>query len=198
MPNSELTHLIESKFAETNQNIASLQTALRDDVTTINTKLDSHHSRIEKIEDELRTTVNNTTLEEIQLQLEQLKQDRLRNNLRLTGLPPIAFDDPVETIMRIDSLLEIGLLPSDFSVYADRNKSSLIVSFGNYAHKRIVINQLQHRKSLLAEELFPAISSNSNIYANDQLTPYFAKLFQAAWQAKKMASSHRHRVLVAA
>lgn len=85
----------------------------------------------------------------------------------------------------IGDILQLDLLPSDFTVYVDRNKSSLIVSFANHLHKRSVMNALHQRKSLLAEEIYPKIQSNANIYANDQLTPYFAKLFQYAWQAKK-------------
>lgn len=85
----------------------------------------------------------------------------------------------------IDEILQLNLIPSDFTVYADRNKSSLIVSFAAQSHKRMLMNALQQRKSLLAEENFPSIESNSNIYANDQLTSYFASIFQAAWKAKK-------------
>lgn len=129
-------------------------------------------------------------MDEIKIQIEMLKQDRLRNNIRLTGLPAIAFDNPTETVFAIDSVLQLSLIPSDFTVYADKHKSSLIISFANYSHKRTFMSSLQQRKSLLAEEVFPSIKSNSNIFANDQLTPYYAKLFQAAWQAKKDGHIH--------
>lgn len=184
----EETHaikLIEDKFAETNKNIENIQSTLQNEIADINTNITNHTNRIEKIETEIEAINNDKQLDEIRLQLELIKQDRLRNNIRLTGLPPVAFEDPVDTIMQIESVLKIGLIASDFTAYADRHKSSLIVSFSSHTFKRMFTNELHSRKSLLVEEVFPSIQSNSNIYSNDQLTPYFAKIFQAAWQAKK-------------
>lgn len=181
----QVLQLIEKKFDETNKKIESIQTTLQTDIATIHTDLGQHNDRITSIERDLRSIKESSQIDELKIQIETLKQDRLRNNVRLTGLPPIAFDDPIDTVFGIDSILQLGLIPSDFTAYADRNKSSLIISFGSHSLKRTFMNSLQQRKSLLAEEVFPTLQSNSNIYANDQLTPYFAKLFQAAWQAKK-------------
>lgn len=181
----QIKELIKSNFEQTNKKIESIQTALQTDISTIHTNLGQHNDRITSIEQTLGSLQENSQIDDIKIQIETLKQERLRNNIRLTGLPPIAFNDPTDTVMGIEDVLQLGLIPSDFTVYADRNKSSLIISFANHPHKRIFMNALQQRKSLLAEEIFPAIQSSSNIYANDQLTPYFAQLFQAAWQAKK-------------
>lgn len=180
-----LIKLIEEKFAETNKNISSIQSSINTEIANLRSGLDTHTDRIEKIENELQSINKSNEINELQLQIEFLNQDRLRNNVRLTELPPIAFDDPVDTVMSIDNVLQLDLIPSDFTAYADRHKSSLIVSFASYAHKRLLINLLQQRKALLVEEIFPSIKSNSNIYVNDQLTPHFAKIFQSAWQAKK-------------
>lgn len=139
---------------------------------------------IKAIENELQSIKETSQIDEIKLQIESLKQNRPRNNIRLTGLPPIAFDNPIDTVFSIDNILNSGLIPSDFTVYADRNKSSLIISFANYSHKRTFMSALQQRKSLLAEEVFSATESSSNTYFNDQLTPYFANLFQSAWRSK--------------
>lgn len=181
----KVVNLIEKNFEETNKKIELLQASLQSDIAYIHTNVSQHNDRITTIEHELTSIKNSSQLDEIKIQVETLKQDRLRTNIRLTGLPTIAFDDPIETVFSIDNILQIGLIPSDFSVYADRNKSSLIISFSNYSLKRTFMSLLQQRKSLLAEEVFPAIESSSNIYANDQLPSYFAELFQSAWQAKK-------------
>lgn len=181
----QLKNLIESKFDETNGKIESMKTALQTDINTIRTSLAQHNDRITSIEQKLSSIDDDTQIDEIRIQIELLKQDRLRNNIRLTGLPPVAFEDPTETVFAIDSILNLNLVPSDIIVYADRNKSSLIVSFASHTHKRMIMNALQQRKSLLAEEIFTSIDSKSNIFANDQLTPYFANIFQAAWKAKK-------------
>lgn len=178
-----LTKLIHEKFNETNNKIESIQSSLSTDLATVHTSLEQHDSRIKAIENENITKANE--IDTIKAELEILKQDRLRNNIRLTGLPPMGFDDPMATVLAIDRILNLGLLPTDISVYADRHKSSLIVSFASYSLKRSYMNALQQRRSLLVEEVFPSIQSQSNIYANDQLTPYFANLFQLAWKAKK-------------
>lgn len=178
-----LTQLIQEKFNETNNKIESIQSTLSSDLTTVHTNLEQHDSRIKAIESENITKANE--LDTIKAELEILKQDRLRNNIRLTGLPPMGFDDPMATVLAIDRILNLSLLPTDVNVYADRHKSSLIVSFASYSLKRSYMNALQQRRSLLVEEIFPSIQSQSNIYANDQLTPYFANLFQLAWKAKK-------------
>lgn len=177
----QIKKLIETNFEETNKKIESLQTTLKTDIVTINTNLSHHNDRIASIEQELCSIKEDKQIDEIKVQIEMLKQDRLRNNIRLTGLPPTAFDDPNDTVFAIDNILQLGLIPSDFTAYADRNKSSLIVSFANHPHKRLFMNTLQQRKSLLVEEIFPSIQSNSNVYANDQLTLYFAQLFHMAW-----------------
>lgn len=186
----KITNLIEKNFGETNKKLESLQSTLENDIATIRTDLGQHNDRITTIEQDIRAIQESSRFNEIEIQIEMLKQDRLRNNIRLTGLPPIAFDNPTETVIAIDGILHLSLMPSDFTVYADKHKSSLMISFANYSHKRSFMSSLQQRKSLLAEEVFPSIQSNANIFANDQLTPYFAKLFQAAWQAKKEGRIH--------
>lgn len=184
--NDTLINLIEERFAQTNKNIESMQSTIKKDIAIIQAEAEKNSNRFANVESEL-CKVKSTTdqLDEMRLNIESLKQDRLRNNLRLTGLPPVAFENTNKTIMQIKAVLKLGIIPSDFIVYSDRHGSSLILSFGNYAHKRLFTNELQRRKGLLVEEVFPTLNSNSAIYANDQLTPYFAKLFQSAWQAEK-------------
>lgn len=181
----KLTDLITKQFEETNKKLESLQTTLQTDIAAIRTDVSQHNDRLSAIERDLWSIQESSQIDEIKIQIETLKQDRLSNNIRLTSLPTEAFENPTETVFAIDNVLELSLIPSDFTAYADRHKSSLIISFTSYSHKRTFMNTMQQRKSLLVEEVFPSIQSNANIYANDQLTPYFAKLFQTAWQAKK-------------
>lgn len=48
----------------------------------------------------------------------------------------------------------------------------------------------------MTEELFDDTESNSQIYISDQLTPYFAKIFQLARVAKKKEKFIKyHRVV---
>lgn len=181
----QIKQLLESKFTETNTKIEAIQVTINNDVAGIKDALQTQSNRIDQIENELQNKCEVNQFEDIAIQIEILKQERLRNNVRLTGLPNIAFENPTKTIMQIDRLLELRLLPTDVTAYADRNHSSLIVSFNNYVQKRRLLDKMRERRTLLAEEIFTNVRSNSPIYINDQLTPYFASLFKKAWQAKK-------------
>lgn len=171
--------IIKDEFANTNSKIESVNKI----ISEIKSDVDGHGARISQLES--YTTADNHRFDAISLQIEILKQDRLRNNLRLTGLPPVAFDNTINTVMKIIDVLKLELLPSDFVAYSDRNQASIILTFDHQAHKRLFMSALRQRNELLVEEIFTSIRSNSKIYCIDQLTPYFASLFQKAWDAKK-------------
>lgn len=178
----KIQDFIKQQFANTNSKIETIQTTLDQKISEIRTDVSEHNDRINKLE--IYAATDSHRIDSLSYQLEILKQDRLRNNLRLTGLPPPAFDNIRDTIMKTFGALDLNLLPSDFIAYADRNKSSIILAFHNYAHKRYFIDELRKRNGLLIEEILQ-IQSDSKLFCNDQLSPYFAKIFQMAWQAKK-------------
>lgn len=179
---------IKSLFAATNEKIESFHTTIKTDIGNIRSELLEHKNRIDKTD--IKTNNNSEKIDELTLQIEHPKQDRIKNNIRLTGLPPQAYDDPDDTILRIDNILNTELIPSDYTVHADRNKSSLIISFSSYALKRFFMDRMRQKQSLFIEEIYDSIKSNSQVYVNDQLTPYFAQLFQRAWRAKKDGHIH--------
>lgn len=173
-----------AKIDTTNTKIETLQTTLNNEIDSIRSELSDHTNRLDKVENEIKSTNITEKFEEMSLQIELLKQDRLRNNLRITGLPETAYDDPDDALLRIAHVLQIDLIPSDYTVYVDRHKSSIIVLFASHTYKRSMINAMKNKQSLFVEELYD-MPSNTRIFMNDQLSPYFAKLFQLAWQAKK-------------
>lgn len=174
---------LKEELAETNSKISTIQNTLNADIKNIRENVSDHDKRLKKVEK--TTSNNNNEIASLTTQIELLKQDRLRNNLRFTGLPQEAFANPIKTFLQISNALQLSLIPSDFTAYGDRNKSSIIVTYYSNTHKRLVMDKMREKKSLLVEEVFPGIKSNSQVYANDHLTPHFAKLFQLAWNAKK-------------
>lgn len=184
---------MELLSAKTNEKIESLHNTLSAEIAGVRSELQTHSNRLDSVENDLKASKQDSNCEKINqlaFQIEQLKQDRLRNNLRITGLPQNAYNDPDEAILRIAALLNIDIIPSDYTVYVDRHKSSIIVSFSSHALKRHTMDAMRKKKSLFVEEVYESTQSNSQIYANDQLTPYFAKLFQLAWRAKKDGTLH--------
>lgn len=135
---AEIRDLIQSQFAETNKKIESIQSTLDREIVDIRNDITKHSERLDVLEKDILS--NNVKIEHeldsLALQLEIMKQERLRNNVRFTGLPDTAFARANQTILEIISILQIPLLPSDITVYADRNKSSIITSFVNYSQKR--------------------------------------------------------------
>lgn len=173
---------------KTNDNIESIKSAIKSEIDSVRAEVSANTQRLDKVESDLRTSHSSEKVAELSLQIELLKQDRLRNNLRITGLPQNALNDPDDTILRIAEALKIDVIPSDYSVYADRNKSSIIASFASHIIKRYFTDAMRKKQSLFVEEIYESTQSNARIYINDQLSPYFAKLFQLAWQAKKSGS----------
>lgn len=182
---SKLQDTLLAAITKTNQSIESLQNTFKTDIENVRAEVATNTQRLDKVESDLKSNSSNAKVDELLLQIERLKQDRLRNNVRITGLPQSAFNDPDETILRIAELLNIDVIPSDYSVYVDRNKSSIIVAFANHVIKRSLIDAMRRKQSLLVEEILDSAQSNSRIYINDQLSPHYAKLFQLAWQAKR-------------
>lgn len=163
-----------AKIDTTNTKIETLQTTLNNEIDSIRSELSDHTNRLDKVENEIKSTNITEKFEEMSLQIELLKQDRLRNNLRITGLPETAYDHPDDALLRIAHVLQIDLIPSDYTVYVDRHKSSIIVLFASHTYKRSMINAMKNKQSLFVEELYD-MPSNTRIFMNDQLSPYFAK-----------------------
>lgn len=178
---------IREQFAITNDKIEMVQSTIDEKIVGIKSDITAHSERIAQLEN--YSADDSRRIDTISIQMEIFKQDRLRNNLRLTGLPPQAFENTADTVMRIIDILNIQLLPSDCVTYSDRNKSSIIIQFDNHAYKRYFMDSMRKKTELLVEEILD-VRSNSKVYCNDQLTPYFASLFQKAWQAKKNKLIH--------
>lgn len=180
----QLRAFIKDEFTNTNSIIESVEKK----VTEVVKQVDVHTTRINQLED--FSVADNRRLNTMEYQIELLNQDRLRNNLRLTGLPPIAYERVDNTVMQIIKVLNINLFPSEFTAYSDNKNYCIIVAFDHLSHKRQFMDTLRQRNQLLVEEVFPSIRSNEKIFCNDQLTPYFSQLFRRAWEAKKAKQIH--------
>lgn len=179
----QIQSLIDVQFPNTNKKIDDINQALSDKITAISSDVAAHGERLGTLES--YAAADNRTIQSLSKEIERLKQERLRNNLRITGLPSDAIGNAIKIVMKIVGLLRIELLPCDFNAYSDRNKSSIIVTFNSYSLKRCFTDAIREKRVILVEEILPDLKSNAKIYCNDQLTPYFAELFQKAWKAKK-------------
>lgn len=143
-------------------------------------KVDTQITTLSQNQDEQTTKI--AALEE---NVELLKQDRLRNNIRISGIIPNWDGDCKKLVMQIITKINVQATPHDFKAYATKGNKFVIASFFNYAHKTTLLNKMRVKKSLMVEEIFPGVNSNSQLYINDHLTPYLTNLFIAAFKAKK-------------
>lgn len=182
---SEMDKVVDSikeQFAKTNAKIDNIQSKLDEQIGGIRDDVIKQSDRIALLE--RYAASDGHRFDSISYQIEVLKQDRLRNNIRFTGLPTSAYNNIIDTVIKIIKALNLNLLPSDFVAYADRRQSAIIVAFEKLANKRLIIDTLRLRKGILIEEIFGG-QSDAKLICNDQLTPFFARLFHEAWQAKR-------------
>lgn len=75
----------KKEFTNTNAKIDSID----EKVINVNTTIEVHNTRISTLED--YAAADNRRIDKLTHQIEILKQDRLKNNVRLTGMPADAF-----------------------------------------------------------------------------------------------------------
>lgn len=149
-------------------------------------KVDDIASRTNIIEDTQQQHTDKIQMLEISMEL--LKQEQLKNNICVSGIPPALVNKENSTsklIIAIAKTLGIDITASQFTSYAVASNKFVITHFYNMSHKQMIINKIRAKRSLMVEEVFQQGQSNSQIYLNDHLTPYFNKLYLMARNAKK-------------
>lgn len=163
-----------------------------------NSNFEMVHSRIDDIDS--FTANNRERIESLEVSIEILKQDQLKNNICISGVPmdQIVNANTKDIVIAIAKTLGVELSSANFASYPIAKNKFIIVNMYNIAHKQLLLNKIRTKKSLLVEEVFK-IQSNSQIYLNDHLTSYFNKLYLIARTAKKegklaSASSYGGRI----
>lgn len=169
--------------------------ASKDDINEIKTHITAYQRKTDEKIDNIKQQViyvtatneqNANKIEELQASVETLKQDQLRNNICVSGIPLqlISNDNTAELIINIAAKLDVKIAKNHFTSYAIANKKFVIVKFFNYKHKQQLLLRIRTKKSLMVEEVFK-VKSNSQLYLNDHMTPYFNHLYLLARNAKK-------------
>lgn len=200
---------------ETLSKIAALlgETAKKDDIDGLKSQILNFSTATNEEIVKLKSTVNavenkaNDQQEQISLlqaNVEILKQDQLKNNISIAGIPVELVDgtNSDEVIINIASKVGVKISKGQFTSHTVANNRFVIAQFYDFKHKQMIINQLRMGKKLIVKEIFANASSNENqIFVNDHLTPYFNKLYLMARNAKKegklcTVSSYNGRIRV--
>lgn len=151
---------------------------------------DENKKKIEIVEQQVDVLTNQSSsnagkITQLEETIQILQQDKLKNNISISGVPLNNDINATDALLKIASALQIDIVNNDFSAYATSNKKFIVVMFNNYMLKQSFINKMRIKKSLFVEEVFSEIKSNSQIYINEHLTKYFNDLFLNARSAKK-------------
>lgn len=149
-----------------------------------NEKMDEIKQQVDTVSDLSNT--NADRIDELQAMVESLKQEQLKNNICFSGVPAdkIVNGNTEHLIIEIGKVLNVTLTGSQFTSYAVAGNKFIIAHFHNHKYKRELLMRVRAKQSLMVEEVFN-VQSNSQIYLNDHLTPYFNGLHIAAREAKK-------------
>lgn len=186
---------------ETLSKIASLlgETAKKDDIDGLKTQITNFtNEEIVKLrntvsEVESKASVHQDQISLLQANVEILKQDHLKNNVSIAGIPVDLVDNSncAEIIINIAAKIGVELSNHQFTAHTVANRRFVIVQFYDLKYKQMIINQLRMGKKLIVKEVFANASmNNAQIFVNDHLTPYFNKLYMMARNAKKEGKLH--------
>lgn len=196
--NNNNSNIIKSNMPEPTLldvfNIVS-NNATKQDMDDIKERIDSYKTATNEKFEEINLKVEATSsmsaenankIEILQSNIELLKQEHLKCNICVSGVPPnlIKDENTAELFIQIAIKLGLDINRSQFSSYSIANNKFIIVKFHEHTHKQQLMGKIRTRKSLMVEEVFN-LQSNSQIYINDHLTQYFNKLYLIARRAKK-------------
>lgn len=171
--------------------------ASKNDLDTIKSQIITSNTetaeKVNNIEDKVNSMKDTQQqhadkIQSLEINLELLKQEQLKNNVCISGIPDSIIKSENNTskiVSAIAKSLNVDINMSQFSSYAVAGNKFIITHFYNLKYKQMLLNKIRIKKSLMVEEVFQSVRSNSQVYLNDHLTPYFNKLYLMARNAKK-------------
>lgn len=181
-PMLDLFNLIQKNASK--QDMEEIKSCIENFKADTNEKIDVMDQKVNAMSSQ--TNENADKIESLESNIEILKQEQLKNNVCISGVPPdfIKDDNTADIIAEIAKKLGVDINKGHFSSYAVANNKFIIVQFYMHKHKLSILRKIRAKKSLLVEEVFTT-QCNSQIYINDHLTPHFNRLHLMARRAKK-------------
>lgn len=172
------------KSCATKDDMSDIKNEIRASKMETNKKIEHINERIDTVASTSDSNANK--IEILEAHIDNLKQDQLKNNICVSGVPCelIKDNNTNNIIIKIAKTLDIELTQLQFSSHTIANKKLIIVHMHDINTKTLLLNKIRAKKSLMVEEVFD-VQSNSQIYLNEQLIPLFSRIFQLARKAKK-------------
>lgn len=161
--------------------------SLSDTVSSISSTVKSYDDRIAALEHKINQLVAAKSNNMVRMDDESAKQEALRRNICICGIPHTVNEDLGAILSALSSAIGCSYDPLDFAdkYRVKTNTGSLIViRFNNFKKKLEFLAASKKKGKLLVSNLnLNVSSSNSTIYINNHLTPHFAKIFRMGRQA---------------
>lgn len=185
LPNKDDISALRSEISAYREDTKLVINSLNTEVSSIKTKFVEQDDRLDILTEKIN----------------EIEQDKLRNNIRITGLPDGWDKKPINFVINLAKAVGCTITRDDITAYCQSSSSAVVACFFNPGHKLKLIHKIRIKKGVMAEEIFPTIKSNHEIHVNDHLTPHFSKLFAMARKAKNegkllSASSNGGRIRV--
>lgn len=159
--------------------VVDLKEAVTNNVARISA-IESKAETIEQIENKISKLEQQIV--DCQQNNESLKQNNLRQNIRIMGIPTMENEDLSKVFLKICAVLGVKMNKSEFN--ARRVAEGIIaVKVNELQLKSRIIRSIRKRKTLLSEEI-GFIGQNTQIFINDHLTPYYSAILKEARKAK--------------
>lgn len=163
--------------------IAELQKEHRENKLAADKRIDEIANNLQTINDQNDNT--NDRITRLEAAIETNKQDRLKNNIRISGVMSTNELTPKIIASKIFAKLNVNIAAGEYNAYSTKGRAFIIVAFQTFFKKMAVISGMRKKKTLMCEEVFPDCNSNAKIFINDHLSEFNARLLQIAWNAKK-------------
>lgn len=162
----------------------------------VESRVEAHHNRLDIIEHKLDKLSEQS--ETIHTANEVFKQNLLRNNLVVVGIPNDYGDDTNQIIFNIAAILKVKINRNDIiqSYRVKKSYSGLIVVRFAATERRDELLRNKQKISISLGDLFELTgdSASKPIYLNAHVTPYFGKLSAKARTAIKENLIHSFNI----
>lgn len=191
---SSLMELLSEVNERTKKSSVVLETYMKDNdgaINTISSSVGINTDKIKQLEDKIesleRKVSSNSSVPNTNENVEVTKQVKLRNNLCFHGIPIQDNEDIGKIVLDLCAVLNVVLNGDDFSnVYRTKGFGDypgiIVLRLVNFNKKLEIMKAKRVKKSLSLADI-NLRPEDKQVFINNHVTPFFAKLMQVGRKA---------------
>lgn len=188
LDNTEVTRNELMAYKTSNDaRVNKLETKLKNDVNILETKLKDIVARLDECEKKSSSAGVNSSSTSLEAERELLKQQALKNNVCISGIPSSADEDVDNIVKKMFTAVGITSKQGDvLSAYRTKSRPNsdglIIVKFASFDMK-LVLLEAKKKKKQLSLHHFDLGNKDAKVFLSNQLTPFYSSLFYTAKKA---------------